>query len=480
MHSAPVFIIIGQSNEGKSSIVSTLVGHDKVKVESAAGTTQKHRKFAFEVDGEEVMGFIDTPGFDQPRKILQWLQKNKSSYETSKELFDAFHEKHYDKKKFYLDCELLLPIKDHTEACILYVFDGSRPMDERDKWAMEIVRLTGCGRIALINCKEDNSDYKSKWKNECNQFFSSVREFNAHTATFRERLNLLQNMGALVQNLEAPLEIVIHELERKRKESYKNISDYMIESLREMAKFSVKKNYTKNVDVEITKKKLSLDYKKGIEEIEKKLRRKIKEEYKHEIFDVEIPLKSLINEDLFDQSTWQLLGLNSTQMIVAATGVGGLSGAGLGAWLSPLTGGTSVGVGALVGATAAGLAAYAGGGSMVNIKIKGIKLGGHQMTVGPNKNTQFYFILVDRMLIYYSYMVKRAHGKRNEANVKIQNGEKQGFTSQWNKDDQQKCQKFLSQTTKGKSLSAEEEGSLQNLFVTTLLKIEGVFSDSRI
>jgi hypothetical protein len=78
----PTFAIIGHVNEGKSSIVSTLVEDASVEIEDKPGTTTECREFLVTVDNRQILRVVDTPGFEKARHMLKWLQ----NYEKASDL----------------------------------------------------------------------------------------------------------------------------------------------------------------------------------------------------------------------------------------------------------------------------------------------------------------------------------------------------------------------------------------------------------
>ncbi|MCD6273550.1 MAG: 50S ribosome-binding GTPase [Deltaproteobacteria bacterium] len=70
----PEFAIVGHPNEGKSAVVSTLAEDDSVRVTSYPGETMECQAFPVVIDGQEIIRFIDTPGFQNPRKTLAWIR----------------------------------------------------------------------------------------------------------------------------------------------------------------------------------------------------------------------------------------------------------------------------------------------------------------------------------------------------------------------------------------------------------------------
>ena len=73
--SVPEFAVVGHPNEGKSSVLSTLAEDDSVRVSPFPGETRACRRFPVIIDGLEIIAFIDTPGFQNPRRTLLWMQE---------------------------------------------------------------------------------------------------------------------------------------------------------------------------------------------------------------------------------------------------------------------------------------------------------------------------------------------------------------------------------------------------------------------
>ena len=69
----PEFAVLGHPNEGKSSVVSTLTEDDKIKVSRIPGETTVSRTYTVKIDGESIIRFVDTPGFQVPRQTLAWF-----------------------------------------------------------------------------------------------------------------------------------------------------------------------------------------------------------------------------------------------------------------------------------------------------------------------------------------------------------------------------------------------------------------------
>jgi len=168
----PEFAIVGHPNEGKSAVVSTLAEDDSVRVTPYPGETTVCQTFPVIIDGKEIIRFIDTPGFQSPRNTLAWMKNYRGA---DARMFPVYLETHAGDPDFKDDSRLLEPIVEG--AGIIYVVDGSRPVRKVDLAEMEILRLTGRPRMAIINCKEDETAYLEQWKLEFRKHFNAVRVF---------------------------------------------------------------------------------------------------------------------------------------------------------------------------------------------------------------------------------------------------------------------------------------------------------------
>ena len=106
--STPAFAIVGHPNEGKSSVVSTLAENDRVRISATPGETLVCETFPVIIDDREIVRFIDTPGFQNPRKTLRWMKANE---DCNDRIVQAFIDTHTDDPDLAQDCELLPPLR---------------------------------------------------------------------------------------------------------------------------------------------------------------------------------------------------------------------------------------------------------------------------------------------------------------------------------------------------------------------------------
>ena len=459
----PEFAIVGHPNEGKSSVLSTLAEDDSVRISATPGETVVCQLFPVIIDGREIIRFIDTPGFQNPKKVLHQLQK----FQDSKDNIIAVFRKHNEKNpEFKEDCELLSPIT--RGAGIIYVVDGSRPVRSVDRAEMEILRLTGLPRMAIINSKDATTDFLEQWKDEFRKCFNVFRVFNAHTANYAQRIDLLESLKNIDQDWQAALSTVIAAF--KKDWAQRNLSSAAIitEMLQECLAYKVVRNFSDADDAEAMQAEMLEAYEKNIRKIELRAHGKIRSLFKHNIFNHDLPLRSILHEDLFSDSTWKFLGLSRNQQIAAAA----VGGAGIAAAIDAATVGASFGVFAALGGLAGATWAALGSKGLAQTKILGIPLGGSEKQIGPAKNIQFLYILLDRSLIYYSHIINWAHGRRDYHTGMVDHHIPNGYAAQWDSRVLSICNTFFKEVSKGNgALNPDTERQMQNLLIDQLQKI---------
>ncbi len=405
------FAVVGHPNEGKSSVVSTLTEDDSVRITSTPGETVVCRAFPVIIDGRELVRFVDTPGFQSPRATLEWLQAHPGP-----DMLQAFIRSHAHDPLFSGECELFKPLVEGSE--IIYVLDASRPLRSVDIAEMEILRSTGIPRMAIINNKEEDERYVAAWRDELRKHFNAVRIFNAHLATYAERIALLASLKSIDQEWEAPLGQVIRALEEDWLKRITQTAWLITRMIGEALSYQVSQDFPHGQEPHDLLPTLTHAYREHISRLERDTHLEIRALFKHNIFDYRLPEQSVQGDDLFQERTWRMLGLTPVQVAAA----GAVAGSGIGLGIDAAVGGTSLGAFALVGGLLGAGTAIFGGKRMITYEIKGPQLGRFQikkpignkvLIVGPNRNTQFPFVLLDRALIFVANTINWAHARRD-------------------------------------------------------------------
>ena len=149
--------------------------------------------------------------------------------------------------------------------------------------------------------------------------------------------------------------------------------------------------------------------------------------YRHHLLRVDRSSEVFRGIDLESAETWSKWGLGRGQLAALSAVVGGSAGLAL----DLMTGGLSHGLGVALGALTGGGAAWFKGGSLPDLKVTltgGVRLGtgaGKSLTMGPPKNPNFPWVLLDGVLTRYMGVLARAHGRRDEELLAAGEG---GFT----------------------------------------------------
>jgi hypothetical protein len=441
----PEVAVLGHPNEGKSTLVSTLAEDDRIRVSRIPGETTVSRVYTVKIDGKPIIRFVDTPGFQVPRQTLAWFRAWTGD---PADLVPQFI-KAVGSDPFYVDeCELLSPVA--RGAGIIYVVDGSRPVRKDDLAEMEILRLTGRPRMAVINARNPGQDYTRQWKQEFGRSFNVIRVFNASTADFRERIRLMESLKAMDQEWEASLDQVIRAFLDQQDKRRRQACVHITHALEKSLCFSVSAPLAPGDDPEQRRTDLTRTFQQGILRIESKLFDRIRALFHHHLYEYPLPRYSVLHHDLFAKKTWELLGLTRFQLASAGAILGSTLGAAADVAAAGLTFGIFTAAGGVLGAGSA----LAGARQMARKKGLGIRLGGERLNVGPVKDLQFFFIFLDRAWIYYRHMVRRSHGCRDLPGTPADPGA--GISSRMSRQERQVCVRFFS-TFQKKRISGEKK-----------------------
>ncbi len=463
----PEFAIVGHPNEGKSSVLSTLSEDDSVRVSSTPGETTRCRAFPVLIDNREIIRFIDTPGFQNPRRIMAWMHAFQGD---DRKMLSEFIRTHQDDQLFHDDCALLTPLA--AGAGLIFVVDGSRPLRNVDRAEMEILRLTGRPRMAIINCKDDDSRYLDDWQQEFRKHFNAIRLFNANHATYSQRIALLESLKGIDQELEPVIETVIAAIVRDWQSRLEQTTAQIIAMLMDSLLYRKTVNCPPGADEERLKEKLQDIYTDFVSKRERQTHQQIRRLFKHNIFNLQLPEQSILQQDLFAAKTWQFLGLTSSQLTMA----GALSGAALGVGLDAMTAGISFGVFTAIGGVLGAAATAVKGRELLSgTRLLGMKLDEQQLQVGPVTNPQLLYILLDRALIYFTHIVNWAHGRRDYPDAvrktDADEKDKQGYTSGWSREERKVCERFFAALQEDDGYLQEQTGEDLGVLIQEKLQL---------
>jgi hypothetical protein len=416
----PTFAIVGHPNKGKSSIVATLAEDETVAVSPDPGTTRRARGFQMQSDGRVLYELVDTPGFQRPRALLEWLQAHERSASERPAVVREFVARHESDPRFKDECELLRPIL--AGAGILYVVDGAHPYGAEYEAEMEILRWTGQPRMALINMI-GAGDHVEEWRRALNQYFSIVRVFDALRADFGKRLELLRAFRELTeadQSWARALEQAVDILQRDRKareqRAAAEIADLLVEVLadRESAPCP------EGTDQVQLSKVLTERLRERIRQRERSARRAVQELYRHRSLQMQSADFDLLTEDLFSERSFSMFGLSNAQLSMTGAATGALAGGAIDA----AVGGASLMLGAGIGAIVGGLGAMLGSNRLAKVQLLGSPLGGYRLSVGPISATNLPWVILGRSLLHHRLVAETNHARRESLVLDASAGER--------------------------------------------------------
>lgn len=415
---APEFAVVGRVNKGKSSIIATLAEDDAVAISPVPGTTRECTRFPVQVDGRVLFTLIDTPGFEQATRALAWLEETHPAPHERAARVAALVEAHAGGDEFVEERELLGPIL--RGAGILYVVDGARPYRQNYESEMEILRWTGQPRLALIN-RIGAGDHAADWRRALEQYFSVVRDFDAHTASFDERVRLLTTFRELHEAWRAPLGEAIAALETERARREAEVADAITRLLVDELTYTLeaRSEGDQPPGAGDDRRRLEAAFHDWLRQRERQARRDVEHLYRHTRVNWEDAAeldRPELDRDLFAKGTWDLLGLGPGQLLALYAVSGAMAGGVLDAFVGGASFGTGAALGALTGAGAAALhlkqrfaRATSAGGLMS--QLRRTFASGAAYRIGPHVHPNFPFVLLDRALLHWDSVRRRAHAR---------------------------------------------------------------------
>ncbi len=409
--SGPVFAVVGHPNKGKSSIVSTLAHDDSVAVGRIPGTTTRCRTYPMKVDGEVLYTLIDTPGFQRARAALDWMRQHETTADKHPQVVEAFLSAQRGGERFVDECELLAPLM--AGAGILYVVDGSVPYGPEYESEMEILRWTGQPRMALIN-PIGEADHIEAWRVALGQYFSVVRVFDAVTADFSKRIELLRAFGQLKGEWRSPLQQAVDVLLQNRSQRRLSAASSIAASLAAMLTLQVEKKLDPRADAGREKPVLEAEYRRRLQVLEKRCRDAVEDIYDHhKIERIEPELNLLDAKGLFSEESRRLFGLSRTQLM----GYGVVGGAVVGGAVDAAVGGASLMLGTLVGGGIGAFSTWLAADRLIDVRILNMPLGHQLLVAGPTRNINFPHMVFARARLHHALIARRTHAERGKLNI---------------------------------------------------------------
>ena len=154
-------------------------------------------------------------------------------------------------------------------------------------------------------------------------------------------------------------------------------------------------------------------YKDKLRTLEKSTQKSIESIWNHDHLQKEQQLLPLEGMDLFSEETASVFGLTRKELLVTAAASGAATGAGV----DLLFAGSTLLLGAGVGAVIGGVGAFFAFNELSEVKVLGQTLGKRYLEMGPMENRNFPYILLGRALYHTTEVATRSHAVRGVAEL---------------------------------------------------------------
>lgn len=423
----PTFVVVGNVNQGKSSIVATLAEDTSVPIDALPGTTLKAGEYVFRAGGEVVFRVIDTPGFQRARHALAWMQPRAKTPADRPRVVAEFVRAHAHDEAFVDEVRLLQPIL--AGGSHIYVVDASAHFEPSSEAEMEILRWTGQPGMAILN-RTRARDHGAEWRPILAQFFHVVREFDAHHATFADRLDLLRGFREVRQDWRAPMDrgiaIMQTEWQTRARRAAAAIAELMTQALSHIER----KPLQEGDDRDPVGKALEAAFAAAMREYEKAARTEVETIYGHGRIERHEEGLALLDADLFSEESFRAFGLTRAQLAKQGLLWGGAAGLAVDLMVGGFSGFAGMAIGAGIGAVT-GLVGtmqlsrvWSERSKLSKLLFPGVT--GRFLALGPVTNPGFAWVLLDRALLHCRVVRERSHARSDAVDLR---GEKAGIAA---------------------------------------------------
>lgn len=408
----PVFAVVGHPNQGKSSVVSTLVQDDHIAISPVSGTTREAHSYRL-VLGEDILyELLDTPGFQRARQILGWCTEHSSSAADHPRMLATFVARHSEEARYADDIALLAPIIEG--AGIVYVVDADQPFSHAFDAELILLSWSAQPRLALINSYGDGR-YETEWRSALQQYFSLVRNFNPLAAPFAQHVALLLSMAEIHPPWREDLRRGADALQQQRESRHQQAADHLVQYLQSVLQYKLQ------LPVIGTKETIRsagfARYNQELQRRERDMRQKIATLYGYHRLDWESEWQTLQAADLTDAHEWRVWGLPRSRLASLSAAAGAVSGLAV----DVAVGGSSLLMGAIAGGALGALAGGFAGRDPLTFELVSKAPGYEQWQLGPVANLEFAVALVGRSLRSWYQIRLRNHARRDALMLESQN-----------------------------------------------------------
>ena len=203
--------LLSHTNIGKTTLTRTLINDDVGQIEDAAHVTTQSQRYLLQrtVQGDELW-LWDTPGFGDSVRLYERLkqQGNPLGWFLSN-VWDRWRD-----KAFYLSQRALLAARDHSDVMLYLVNAGEDPADA-GYWSAEMGILAWMNKPVIILLNQVGSDTTAaqtaadlqRWRDATAGFAGTVKEvlvLDAFTHSWWHERKMMQSIAPLLPQEKQP------------------------------------------------------------------------------------------------------------------------------------------------------------------------------------------------------------------------------------------------------------------------------------
>lgn len=400
----PRFAVVGHPNQGKSSLVSTLVQDDHIEVSPVSGTTRSAHRYRLLLGDQTLYELVDTPGFQRARQVLDWCNERAADAAERPRVLADFVARHRDDPRFSDDCALLEPILNG--AGIVYVVDVSQPFSALFDAELQLLSWTAQPRLALLN-PIGNDHHAAQWQTALSQYFSLVRRFDPLVAPFDQHLALLRSLAEVHPPWRDALISGVDALAEQRQQRHDQAAEALLLYFERVLRLQLQLPMAGPRE-QIRAAGLA-QYNQALQRLEQGLRQRLADIYGYHDLDWHSEWPALAQEDLTDAREWRVWGLSRARLASLSGAAGAMSGLAVDA----AVGGSSLLLGAISGGVLGGLAGGFAGRDGVTFQWVSRVPGYEHWQLGPIANLDFALAMIGRALRCWYQLRQRNHARRD-------------------------------------------------------------------
>jgi GTP-binding protein EngB required for normal cell division len=478
MSNGPTFVIAGDPNAGKSTLVACLAENDQVRIDRKAGTTRVAKPYDAMVGGKSVLTLIDLPGFENPAYLKQWFDEHTDE---PKKLVNRFVDEHRDQPRFKAECEILRSLDG---AAVIFVCDASRRCEQKDRDQAEILRLCTDKRLAVINLKSDvQGSTLADWKEMLgNQF--TYHLFNPSRADFKDRIELLEKISHVIPGWRESMKNTITIFERDWNElRIPTAADRLCDLIESTIKLRRTVFIGSDDGCKVkAASRVKQELQNAINEESDKFRLYIRQVFGHTKADWNLPGLDLNEKDIFSEEVWKKFGLTKKQLVGVCTAIG----AGFGGLIDFFLGGASFLLGTMVGGVIGGSIGLYAASRNSAIKVRLIRnslfqklIGGltlvpeakHCFEARASPFSNLPFIILDLSLPFIRAAARWSHGCPTVPDQGCREEPKLGMSSRWKSEDQMAVARWVGALASGKPRDIQKHEGKARLFLAEQVRL---------